>query len=158
MSADDSNRVAGSRPKQNIAAYMQTGGELSSQALACFFKLQAAERGLLASSEARLAAVGLVEACLTLVEKLPEGSRRSFEAVLPLTKLEQRMLRPGALTDARAVDALAERLVEWAGRSPVLVDEASVHAADFLLRLRPHLDRWQQREDATAAARVLVHV
>jgi len=140
--------------------YIPTVGEHAGRALASFATLQNAVDlpHMQRSATARLAAVELVRACLALMYKFPAQARLDFASVLPFTQLELELISHERIEDAPVADAIALRLLEWARRSPIFVDEANVHAADFLVRLTPHLDLWSQRQQAAAAAERLVRV
>jgi hypothetical protein len=140
--------------------YIPTVGEHAERALASFTTLQNAvdpayEQG---SATARVAAVEFVRACLALMRKFPAQARLDFASVLPFTHLELGLIGREGLDDAPVADAIALRLVEWATRSPIFVNEANVHAADFLAQLTPHLDLWSQRQQAATAAERLVRL
>lgn len=141
-------------------AYIPTVGEHAGRALASFTTLQNTvdlphrQR----SATARVAAAEFVRACLALMRKFPAQARLDFASVLPFTQLELELMGQDRLDDALVADAITVRLLEWARRSPIFIDEANVHAADFLARLTPHLDLWNQRQQAAAAAERLVRI
>jgi hypothetical protein len=142
-----------------MTRYIPTVGEHAESALASFAALQ--DPGILPagqlSATARVAAVKFVRACLALMRKFPMQARLDFASVLPFTQLELELISRGGLEDVPVADAIAQRLLEWAQGSPVCVDETNVHAADFLVRLTPHLDLWSQRQQAATTAEQLVH-
>jgi hypothetical protein len=134
--------------------YIPTVGEHAGRALASFQALQGA---LIVSDQqrsvsAQMSAVEFVHTCLALMRKFPRQARLDFASVLPFTDLEWELMSSGRLEDAPIADAIAQRLLEWVPGSPVRVGVASVQAADFLVRLTPHLDLWSQRQQAIAAA------
>jgi hypothetical protein len=142
-------------------AYIPTVGEYAARALASFLDLQAAGRRFAPSGTtpaARRAAVELVHACLGMMRKFPLQAREDFASVLPLTQLELELIGRAPFEAPEIAEALAQRLAEWASRSPILVDEANVHAADFLEKLGPHLDRWNERQHASKAAAYLLRL
>lgn len=137
-----------------------TTGAYAERALAAFTRLSGADddgSGIV-DPAVREAASEFVSASLGLMDRFPESARKDFAAVLPFSKLELRLLRDFGSDDRRVTDAVTERLLEWVNRSPVFVDEVSVHAAEFLTRLTPHLDLWSERESANAAIGRLLHV
>ncbi len=129
-------------------AYIPTVGEYAGRALASFETLQNTVdlSHMQRSATAREAAAEFVRACLALMRKFPAQARLNFASVLPFTQLELELMGHGHLDDASVADAIALRLLEWARRSPIFVNEANVHAADFLAQLTPHLDLWSQRQ------------
>lgn len=133
-----------------------TVGERAERVLTAFLALQAGNEAGPPSS--RDAAVELLTASFALLRRFPQQTRADFVSVLPLTRLEQELLLHARLDHPGVAEALAKRLAEWATRSPVFIDEANVHAADFLTRLVPHLDRWELRQEALAAAHRLAEV
>lgn len=139
--------------------YIPTVGEHAEHALASFMALQNA--AVLApeqrSATARLAAVEFVHACLALMQKFPMQARLDFASALPFTELELELIGRGHLEEAVVADAAAQRLLRWARGHSVCIDQANVPAADFLARLTPHLDLWNQRQQAAAATEWLVH-
>jgi hypothetical protein len=139
--------------------YIPTVGEHAGHALASFKTLQAAVAvsDQQRSAAARMSAVEFVHTCLALMGKFPMQARLDFASVLPFTHLELELMGRGRLEDAPVADAITQRLLKWVQGSPIRVDNADVHAADFLVRLTPHLDLWSQRQHATAAASQLVH-
>lgn len=139
---------------------VSTVGEWADRALTSFRQLRDAgneEHPNASTVDIFWAAIGLVRACLALMEKLPEQSRREFASTLPFSSLELAFLRIGPIDREPVAEHLVHRLREWANRSPVLVDEVNVHAADFLLRLTPHLDLWSQREQVADAIERMAH-
>jgi hypothetical protein len=134
--------------------YIPTVGEYAERALASFTTLQNAANlpQNESSGASRGAAVELVRACLALMRKFPAQARMDFASVLPFTRLELELIVRGVLDDRPVADAIARRLLEWARKGPVIVDEANVDAADFLTRLTPLLDLWSQRQQAASAA------
>lgn len=141
------------------AAYIPTVGECAAQALANFvaLRINSTLHGK-PTPDALRASVELTKATLALLTKLPEGSRAQFVAVLPFSRLELDLFRSGRVDDECVSSALAARLVEWANRSPILVDETNVHAADFLADLYPLLDGWVDRERADEVRSRLLEV
>jgi hypothetical protein len=142
-------------------AYIPTVGEYAARALASFDDLQAEGRRFAHSRitpAGRRAAVELVHSCLGMMRKFPLQAREDFASVLPFTQLELELIGRTPFESPEIAEALAQRLVEWASRSPILVDEANVHAADFLERLSPHLDRWSERQHASNAAAELLRL
>lgn len=142
-------------------AYIPTVGEYAARALTSFVELHAAGRHLAPSRTTpavRRAAVELVQACLGMMRKFPLQAREDFASVLPLTQLELELIARTPFEAPEIAEVLAQRLAEWASRSPILVDEANVHAADFLERLGPHLDRWNERQHASKAAAELLRL
>jgi len=140
------------------ARYIPTVGEHAERALASFKQLQdtVAVSDQQRSAAARMSAVEFVHACLALMRKFPMQARLDFASVLPFTHLELELMSSGHLEDAPVADAITQRLLKWVRESQVRFDDTNVHAADFLVRLTPHLDRWSQRQQATAAAARLV--
>ena len=137
-----------------------TTGELASQALTSFMTLHQADgnENHTTVELRRQASLLFAQAVIDLCDRFPSQTRASFSSALPFTRLESELLS-GALAELSAIaDAMAQRLVEWATRSPVLVDEASIHASDFLARLAPHLDLWDQRAQAIATAERLAAI
>lgn len=133
-----------------MTAYLPTVGECASKALNDFVELRA-QHGKAAStarSAVRDVAVDFTRVVLTLLNKLPAGSRNELAAALPFSNLEIELFQDGTFTNTGLATAIARRLIEWADRSPVLVEEANVHAADFLAFLNPLLDAWAQRQRA----------
>jgi hypothetical protein len=139
--------------------YIPTVGEHAGRALANFKALQdaVATSDQQRSAAARMSAVEFVRTCLALMGKFPMQARLDFASVLPFTHLELELMNSGRLEDAPVAEAITQRLLKWVQGSPIRVDNANVHAADFLVRLAPHLDLWSQRQDATAGAAQLVH-
>lgn len=139
--------------------YIPTVGEYAQRALASFESLQdaVAVSDQQRSAAARMSAVEFVRTCLALMGKFPMQARLDFASILPFTHLELELMSSGRLEDAPVADAITQRLLKWVQGSPIRVDNANVHAADFLVRLTPHLDLWSQRQQATAAAARLVH-
>jgi hypothetical protein len=141
-------------------AYIPTAGELAGQTLSHFTELQAAA-GMPDADRvtvARRAAVLLVQGCLDLMSRFPAEARPAFAAALPFSVLEMQLIVRGPVDEEPIAGSITERLLEWATRSPVFVDELSVHAADFLARLTPHLDLWSQRQLAAIAAERLTRL
>lgn len=134
--------------------HISTVGEHARQALATFSILQKMPDVPCGepSGAAKAAATEFLTSCLALMRKFPSQAGRAFGGVLPFTELELELLIRECPDDKPIIDAITVRLLEWAGRSPLFVDEANVHAADFLAALTPHLDRWSERQEATAAA------
>jgi hypothetical protein len=138
--------------------YIPTVGEHAGRALASFTALQDA---LVASDQqrsvaAQMSAVEFIDTCLALMRKFPRQARLDFASVLPFTHLELELMGSRRLEDAPIADAIAQRLLKWVQGSPVRVGIANGQAADFLVRLTPHLDLWSQRQQAIAAAAGLV--
>lgn len=127
---------------------MLTVGQLAERVLERFLAVQRFDE----PKAAGLPANELVHGCLRLGAKFPAQTRRCFEACLPFTRLELALLRHGVGDDGPAEREIALRVWEWATRSPVFVDEANVHAGDFLCQLSVHLDLWSQRRAALDAA------
>lgn len=134
--------------------YIPTVGEHAGRALASFEALHGAAS--LADPEpsaaARMAAVELVRTCLALLRKFPMQARLDFASALPFTRLELELLNSDHFEDLAVVDAITQRLLEWVQGSPLHIDDVDVHAAEFLVRLAPLLDLWNQRQHAIAAA------
>jgi hypothetical protein len=137
-----------------------TPGEYAERALLSFAALQNAvslpDEGR--ADAVNAAGVQLVDACVALMRKFPIEARHDFASVMPFTNLELYFLRQRPIGELSIVNLIGARLLEWATRSPIFLDEANVHAADFLERLAPHLDLWSQRQLAAAAARRLASV
>lgn len=130
-----------------------TVGQYAEIALTNFSALQESGSVQYTDRPRHLAALELVRACLSLMDKFPEQSRQDFASTLPFTDLELRLLRRPQVEDESVTAVIASRLDEWVHRSPIFVNDANVHAAEFLVRLTPHLDLWSQRERAAQAIR-----
>jgi hypothetical protein len=90
--------------------------------------------------------IDLLMSCLRLAEKFPREARGPLVAALPFSGLEVQLLQSVPReADATLQFQIAQRIQEWITRSPVFVDESRVDVADFLMRLRPHLDSWDER-------------
>lgn len=138
--------------------YIPTVGEHAGRALTSFKALQEAAdlSDQQRSAPARTAAAKFVCSCLALTRKFPMQARLDFTSGLPFTHLELELMSSGRLEDGAVADAVAERLLKWVQGSPIRIDDAEVDAADFLVRLTPHLDLWSERQQATATATQLV--
>lgn len=99
----------------------------------------------------RNAALGLVRACLALMDKFPRQARREFAATLPFSSLELALLRTSRIDQESVADVIVDRVRNWVMRSPLFIEEANVHAADFLLRLEPLLDLTSERTETMHA-------
>lgn len=132
-----------------------TVGEYAAQALTAFTELQQFSDARILNPSIRTSSLDLVHACLSLMHKFPNQTRSEFARALPFTALELSLLEVDSTDEQPVVDEIALRLYEWVHRSPILVEESSVHAAEFLRRLSPHLDLWRQRE---LAAHAIEHV
>jgi hypothetical protein len=138
--------------------YIPTVGEYAERILASFVALQAAADlpRRQQPAAARAAAIDFVRTCLALMGKFPAQARTHFAALLPFTSQELELISHENLDDGRTADAIASRLLGWVSKDPAVVGASFANPADFLRRLAPHLDLWNSRQRAIAAADQLV--
>lgn len=129
----------------------RTSDEYAEDTLRAVLTIEAGYEPGRVTPQLRDAARTLVDSCLGLLAGGPEQYRVELRRLLPLTQLELDLLGPASREIGSIATAdLVERLGEWATRSPISIDERSVHVADFLGRLWPSLGLWEDREAANA--------
>jgi hypothetical protein len=137
-----------------------TVGEYASHVLSSFERLRQAgdDVGSISWPDVRLDAVDFLRSCLALAHKFPSQSRIAFERSLPFSRLETELMRRKDVSQEHVADLVTSRVIEWASRSPVFIEEDNVHAADFLIQLTPHLDLWRERKLAMQTAESMAHI
>jgi len=128
---------------------LPTVGELAERTLLGFLALQQVELDVASGQQVALEFLATADA---LLGRFPSQTRRHLATQLPFSSLERGLLSFVELADQSTLRALTTRLHEWANRSPVVVDEVPVHAADFLKELASHLDTWASRQAALTTA------
>jgi hypothetical protein len=138
--------------------YIPTVGEYAERILDSFATLQTAAElpPDQQPAAARAAAIEFVRTCLALLRKFPAQARSHFAALMPFTNLELELISHDNLDDPPTVDAIVLRLLGWVSQNPAVFEGRYAPPADFLRRLAPHLDLWDSRQRAMAAAEDLV--
>lgn len=138
--------------------YIPTVGEYAERILASFVTLQAAADLPRRQQPvaARAAAIEFVRTSLALMGKFPAQARTHFAALLPFTSQELELISHDYLDDGPTVDTVVLRLLGWVSKDPAVIEARFANPADFLRRLAPHLDLWNSRQRAIAAADQLV--
>jgi hypothetical protein len=138
--------------------YIPTVGEYAERILDSFATLQTAAEFPPNQQPvaARAAAIEFVRACVALLRKFPAQARIHFAAQMPFTNRELELISHENLDDPRNVDAIVLRLLGWVNQNPAVIEAGYAPPAGFLRRLAPHLDLWDSRQRAMAAADELV--
>lgn len=147
----DARQTAGGWSGQSDPTAYRTSDALAEDVFASMRTIEASYQPGQFTPELLVAADRLVRSCMTLLATGPPQYRVEVTRLLPLTQLELDLLGPGNLkANTRAYHDLVARLGEWITRSPMSVDERSVHVAEFLRRLWPSLGLWDDRVEVDA--------